>query len=60
LFIASMAFWASAGDPIVTKPMPRDWPVARSVTMCTSVTCPMRSKASRTESMVDENDRFPT
>jgi len=58
--MVSIAFWASAGEPIVTKPKPRDWPVARSVTMWTSVTSPMRAKASRTVSIVDENDRLPT
>ena len=59
-FMVSMAFCASAGEPIVTKPKPRDWPVARSVTTWTSVTSPMRAKASRTVSTVDENDKLPT
>jgi len=58
--MASIAFCASAGVPIVTKPKPRDWPEVRSVTMCTSVTSPMRAKASRTVSLVDENERLPT
>jgi hypothetical protein len=59
-FIVSIAFCASAGVPIVTKPKPRDWPEVRSVTICTSVTSPMRANASRTVSLVDENDRLPT
>jgi hypothetical protein len=58
--MASIAFCASAGVPMVTKPKPRDWPEVRSVTMCTSVTSPMRAKASRTVSLVDENERLPT
>src|SRR3977135_4001650 len=36
----SIARWACSSEPIVTKAKPRDCPVARSVTMWTSVTSP--------------------
>src|SRR5271154_134992 len=59
-FISAMAFAASAAEPMVTNAKPRDCPVSRSETTCTSVISPKGVNAARTDSAVDWKERFPT
>ena len=56
----SMAFLASSGVPMVTKPKPRGRPVSRSLTRWTSETAPNSSKAARRESVDVLKFRLPT
>ncbi len=59
-FMASIARWASSGVDIVTKPNPRERPVARSNIRTASMTVPCAANASWRLFSVVLNDRFPT
>jgi hypothetical protein len=55
-----MAFWASSGVLIVTKPNPRGRPVARSIIKLASTTVPCAANASCRSFSVMLKLRFPT
>src|SRR5512133_2721353 len=55
-----MAFWASSGVLIVTKPNPRGRPVARSIMRLASTTVPCAANASCRSFSVMLKERFPT
>src|ERR1041384_2064346 len=59
-FRAAMAFWASSGEPIVTKANPRGRPVARSIMRLVSTTLPWAANASCRSFSVVLKERFPT
>src|SRR5689334_24232566 len=59
-FIPAMAFCASSGVLIVTKPNPRARPVARSIIKFASVTVPKAANAASRSFSVVLKERFPT
>ncbi len=57
---AAMAFCASSGEFMVTKPKPRGRPVVRSIIRLVSTTVPCAAKASCRSFSVVSKERFPT
>src|SRR5262249_21072169 len=59
-FRSVMAFCASAGELISTKPKPRERPVARSVMTAADSQVPTSPKSDSRSALVVEKERFPT
>src|SRR5262249_34687665 len=59
-FRSVIAFCASAGELISTKPKPRERPVARSVMTAADSQVPTSPKRDSSSALVDEKQRLPT